>query len=249
MPGVNRFDPRSLEIKTKTIERTLIPLVSQVHISIYSNIFIYHVKVFNGVFQITTLVNHREKYATKAKNDKAARALMKVSNTYICSPCEKHYRSKLHTYNFVGRFCGSVRRRTICRRWREYRRRKPGNPAGNVRRLSRGPIGRLGGFLVEKKWRKKWKKFFANICIGCAIATLSNVNCLMTNGGGEASTTTNGQVFDRSVLVRAARQLLSSVTRVLLLADRSVVKQILKAEDKVCIIFLTVAFVLSLYWQ
>lgn len=36
-----------------------------------------------------------------------------------------------------------------------------------------------------------------------------------------------------TVAVRAARQLLSSVTRVLLLADKVLVKQILKAEDKV----------------
>lgn len=38
---------------------------------------------------------------------------------------------------------------------------------------------------------------------------------------------------DKSYLVRAARQLLSSVTRVLLLADRVLVKHILRAEDKV----------------
>uniref|UniRef100_A0A914Z6V9 Alpha-catulin n=1 Tax=Panagrolaimus superbus TaxID=310955 RepID=A0A914Z6V9_9BILA len=38
---------------------------------------------------------------------------------------------------------------------------------------------------------------------------------------------------DKSQLVRASRQLLSSVTRVLLLADRVVVKNILRAEDKI----------------
>jgi len=35
---------------------------------------------------------------------------------------------------------------------------------------------------------------------------------------------------DKGILVRAARQMLSSVTRVLLLADRVLVKHILKAE-------------------
>lgn len=59
---------------------------------------------------------------------------------------------------------------------------------------------------------------------GAAIASLSSANL---------PETTNGLAFDRGILVRAARQLLSSVTRVLLLADRVVVKQILKAEDKV----------------
>lgn len=44
----------------------------------------------------------------------------------------------------------------------------------------------------------------------------------------------NPQVsIDKSQLVRAARQLLSSVTRVLLLADRVLVTHILRAEDKI----------------
>lgn len=38
---------------------------------------------------------------------------------------------------------------------------------------------------------------------------------------------------DRSAVVRAARSLLSSVTRVLLLADSVVVKQLLHAKEKV----------------
>lgn len=64
--------------------------------------------------------------------------------------------------------------------------------------------------------------------LGSAIASLSAVPTPDGTGG-----VSNGPVVDRGVLVRAARQLLSSVTRVLLLADRVVVKQILKAEDKV----------------
>lgn len=163
MPGVNRFDPRSLEIKTKSIERTLIPLVSQ----------------------ITTLVNHREKYATKAKTDKAARALMKVGSAV---------QSAVERFVAVGESIADE------------------NPDIQPEMYDACQEARTAG---------------------CAIASLSNVNINVTNGasGGETS---NGIVaFDRSVLVRAARQLLSSVTRVLLLADRSVVKQILKAEDKV----------------
>lgn len=42
---------------------------------------------------------------------------------------------------------------------------------------------------------------------------------------------------DKSGMVRAARALLSSVTRVLLLADTVVVKQLLAAKDKVCVVF------------
>lgn len=42
-----------------------------------------------------------------------------------------------------------------------------------------------------------------------------------------------GPLGDRGAMVRAARALLSSVTRVLLLADIVVVKQLLLAKDKV----------------
>ncbi len=41
-------------------------------------------------------------------------------------------------------------------------------------------------------------------------------------------------VHDRASMVRAARCLLAAVTRVLLLADSVVVKQLLLAKDKVC---------------
>ncbi len=72
------------------------------------------------------------------------------------------------------------------------------------------------------------------------------------------ASTNNGPQLDAGVLVRAARQLLSSVTRVLLLADRVQVKQILKAQDKVhtlaqtllssiCTSFLSVGFVQVAY--
>lgn len=43
----------------------------------------------------------------------------------------------------------------------------------------------------------------------------------------------DGPLSDRSAMIRAARALLSSVTRVLLLADIVVVKQLLLAKDRV----------------
>lgn len=46
----------------------------------------------------------------------------------------------------------------------------------------------------------------------------------------------DGPLGDRGAMVRAARTLLSSVTRVLLLADIVVVKQLLLAKDKVNVI-------------
>jgi hypothetical protein len=51
-----RFDARNLEIKTKSIEATLVPLVQQ----------------------ITTLVNHKERLMGKPRTDKAVRTAMKV---------------------------------------------------------------------------------------------------------------------------------------------------------------------------
>ncbi|KAF8368377.1 ctn-1, partial [Pristionchus pacificus] len=59
-------------------------------------------------------------------------------------------------------------------------------------------------------------------------ASMSNLSCMPNEGmsGPESA-------IDKQVIVRASRQLLSSVTRVLLLADRVLVKQIIRAEDKV----------------
>lgn len=42
---------------------------------------------------------------------------------------------------------------------------------------------------------------------------------------------------NRGAMIRAAKVLLSSITRVLLLADIVVVKQLLLAKDNVCIFF------------
>ncbi|PIO53154.1 hypothetical protein TELCIR_25524, partial [Teladorsagia circumcincta] len=56
-------------------------------------------------------------------------------------------------------------------------------------------------------------------------ASIANLSCCSTD-------VPDAPLLDKSVLVRASRQLLSSVTRVLLLADRVLVKHILRAEDK-----------------
>ncbi|KAK6729817.1 hypothetical protein RB195_006709 [Necator americanus] len=56
--------------------------------------------------------------------------------------------------------------------------------------------------------------------------SIANLSCCSTE-------LPDAPLLDKNVLVRASRQLLSSVTRVLLLADRVLVKHILRAEDKV----------------
>ena len=58
-------------------------------------------------------------------------------------------------------------------------------------------------------------------------ASIANLNSALIEDNGV------GMSVDKAQLVRASRQLLSSVTRVLLLADRVVVKHILRAEDKI----------------
>ena len=59
-------------------------------------------------------------------------------------------------------------------------------------------------------------------------SSIANINNALIDDNGMSV-----MGIDKSQLVRASRQLLSSVTRVLLLADRVVVKNILRAEDKV----------------
>ncbi|PAV76564.1 hypothetical protein WR25_19200 [Diploscapter pachys] len=63
-------------------------------------------------------------------------------------------------------------------------------------------------------------------------ASIANLTSLTTENGIDSAGPGQGAV-DKAILVRASRQLLSSVTRVLLLADRVLVKHILRAEDKV----------------
>ena len=63
-------------------------------------------------------------------------------------------------------------------------------------------------------------------------ASIANLTSLTTENGIDSAGPGQGAI-DKAILVRASRQLLSSVTRVLLLADRVLVKHILRAEDKV----------------
>ncbi|KRZ18247.1 Alpha-catulin [Trichinella pseudospiralis] len=149
-----KFDPRTLEIKTKSIERTLVPLVSQ----------------------ITTLVNHREKYYGKIKSEKTLKAIMKVG---FC------VQAAVERFVTVGESIAD-----------EHVEIQP----------------EMYDACQEAR------------SAGAAIASLSSKTISDFN---------NGSVVDRNFLVRATRQLLSSVTRVLLLADRVLVKQIICAEDKV----------------
>lgn len=64
-----------------------------------------------------------------------------------------------------------------------------------------------------------------NLFKGGSIATLHST---MIDNNGQST-----MGIDKSQLIKAARRLLSSVTRVLTLADRVMVKHILRAEDKV----------------
>lgn len=66
---------------------------------------------------------------------------------------------------------------------------------------------------------------------GCRIEKLTDVK--MDEPGVVRS------IAEKTAMVRAARQLLSAITRVLILADRVVIKQLLMAKDKVRIICLT----------
>ncbi|CDW58164.1 BK channel interacting protein 2 [Trichuris trichiura] len=150
----SKLDPRRLEIKTKTVERTLVPLVSQ----------------------ITTLVNQREKYCGKIRSEKALKAIVKVGFAV---------QAAVERFVAVGECIGD-----------EHVEIQP----------------EMYDACQEAR------------CAGNAIASLSSKSV------GDSS---NGSIVDRNYLVRATRQLLTSVTRVLLLADRVLVKQIICAEDKV----------------
>ncbi|XP_070570526.1 alpha-catulin-like isoform X2 [Ptychodera flava] len=149
-----KFDSRSLEIKTKSIEQTLVPLVTQ----------------------ITTLVNHKEK---AKKSEKATKAVVDVGQAVNIA---------------VERFV------------------------------------RVGEAIAIDDENADIKDEMLDACkeartAGQNIAKLTDVQY------DEAGQPVN--YTEKSAMVRAARGLLSAVTRVLLLADRVVVKQLLKAKDKV----------------
>ncbi|CAG5122756.1 unnamed protein product [Candidula unifasciata] len=73
----------------------------------------------------------------------------------------------------------------------------------------------------------------ADMCLAChdarmAGAAIQRLTCLRPHPDDSAAS-----VADKTSMVRAARQLLSAITKVLLLADRIVVKQLLSSKDKV----------------
>uniref|UniRef100_A0A8R1E3C2 Alpha-catulin n=1 Tax=Caenorhabditis japonica TaxID=281687 RepID=A0A8R1E3C2_CAEJA len=148
------FDARNLEIKTKSIEQTLIPLVTQ----------------------ITTLVNYKETYlmSGKPKSERAMRAALKIGSAVEAA---------------IERF--------VC----------------------------VGETIADENADIQPEMYDACTEARLAGASMANLSC----GCNDDSNT----VVDKAVLVRASRQLLSSVTRVLLLADRVLVKQVLRAEDKI----------------
>uniref|UniRef100_A0A0R3S3R6 Alpha-catulin n=1 Tax=Elaeophora elaphi TaxID=1147741 RepID=A0A0R3S3R6_9BILA len=148
------FDPHSLEIKTKSVEQTLVPLVTQ----------------------ITTLVNFKETYLSsgKKRSEKALRSALKIGSAVEAA---------IERFVVVGETIADE------------------NPDVQPEMYDACHEARLAG------------------------ASIANLNCCLTDDSGGA--------IDKSALVRAARQLLTSVTRVLLLADRVLVKHILRSEDKI----------------
>ncbi|VDK43732.1 unnamed protein product [Anisakis simplex] len=148
------FDPRNLEIKTKSVEQTLVPLVSQ----------------------ITTLVNFKEGCISsgKRRSDRALRAALKIGSAVEAA---------------IERFVA------------------------------------VGETIADENADIQPEMYDACHEARLAGASIANLNgCLIDE---------SGSAIDKTVLVRAARQLLSSVTRVLLLADRVLVRHILRAEDKI----------------
>ncbi|CCD70912.3 Alpha-catulin [Caenorhabditis elegans] len=158
MPSSNSvvppFDARNLEIKTKSIEQTLIPLVTQ----------------------ITTLVNYKESYMAsgKPKSERAMRAALKIGSAVEAA---------------IERF--------VC----------------------------VGETIADENADIQPEMYDACTEARLAGASMANLSCACNDDPNS--------VVDKAVLVRASRQLLSSVTRVLLLADRVLVKQVLRAEDKI----------------
>lgn len=152
--GVYNFDPRNLEIKTKSVEQTLVPLVSQ----------------------ITALVSLKDNFVGtgKKRSEKTLRAALKVGSAVEAA---------------IERFVA------------------------------------VGETIADENADIQPEMYDACHEARVAGSSIANLNGCLLNESGNS--------IDKSALVRAARQLLSSVTRVLLLADRVLVKHILRAEDKV----------------
>ncbi|CAD5208861.1 unnamed protein product [Bursaphelenchus xylophilus] len=156
-PQTMSFDPRNLEIKTKSVEQTLLPLVTQ----------------------ISTLVNFKESIitGTKPKSERALRAALKIGSAV-----------ELAVERFVV----------------------------------------VGESIADENPDIQPEMYDACHEARQAGAAMANLHSSLLDESGIPQLG-----IDKSHLVRAARQLLSSVTRVLLLADRVMVSHILRAEDKI----------------
>ena len=66
---------------------------------------------------------------------------------------------------------------------------------------------------------------------GCNIQKLTDVSAMPQQQQQQQRQAQS--VAEKTAMVRAARQLLSAITKVLILADKVVVKQVLAAKDKV----------------
>uniref|UniRef100_A0A8C5PWI7 Alpha-catulin n=1 Tax=Leptobrachium leishanense TaxID=445787 RepID=A0A8C5PWI7_9ANUR len=162
-----------LEIKTKSVEQTLVPLISQVEID-----FCHQLEKEKKANLITTLINHKEK---PKKSEKTLQAIQRVGQA---------------VNQAVGRFV------TV------------GETIGNENRELKEEMT----FACSEARRA-----------GETIAQLTDMSI------GERPDP-DGQVTiftDKTGVVKAARLLLSSVTKVLVLADRIVVKQIITSRNKV----------------
>ncbi len=71
-----------------------------------------------------------------------------------------------------------------------------------------------------------WLYLIPLLCLGGNIQKLTDIT-LEDESAAKILT-------EKAAMVRAARQLLSAITKVLLLADKVVVKQLVSAKDKVC---------------
>ena len=70
-----------------------------------------------------------------------------------------------------------------------------------------------------------------NVKLDDRTETTRNIDDRSSRGTGSSSRGTGGS--DKTVMVRAARQLLSAITKVLILADRVVIKQLVTAKQQV----------------
>ncbi|GAB5579997.1 catenin alpha-2 isoform X1 [Prionailurus iriomotensis] len=174
-PSGFAFDS-GLEIKTRSVEQTLLPLVSQRFVGIPGGLLELYVP--DNHHQITTLINHKDN--TK-KSDKTLQAIQRVGQAVNLA---------------VGRFV------------------------------------KVGEAIANENWDLKEEITIA--CIeakqaGETIAALTDISSLNhPESDGQITIFT-----DKTGVIKAARLLLSSVTKVLLLADRVVIKQIITSRNKV----------------